>query len=294
MAPKVSVGVPVYNGDPYLAEALQSIADQTFADFEVVISDNASTDGTETVCREVVARDPRFRYVRQEHNRGAARNYNDVLALAAGEYFKWASHDDLIAPTFLERCVGVLDAAPLDVVLVYPKSAFIDAEGRLIEEWEDELDLRMSRPSTRFDTFLRNHEKSHALFGLHRIERLRATRQHGNYVGADAVLLAEIALSGQVWEIPERLFFRRDHPAMSMRANVTDAELTEWFDPSRGTNHVMPRTRLFAEDLRAIGRARMSVGEKARCVWSLASIWGPLYWRVVGGEFKRELKAAVR
>jgi len=294
LAPKVSVGVPVYNGDPYLVEALQALADQTFDDFEVIISDNASTDNTESVCAAFVDQDPRFHYFRQAQNHGAARNYNDVLLRSRGELFKWAAHDDLIAPTFLERCVETLEAAPADVALCYPKSTFIDAEGNEIEEWEDALDLRMDRPSDRFDTYLRNHEKSHLMFGLYRIDKLRQTRLHGNYVGADAVLLAEVVLSGQIWEIPERLFYRRDHPGMSMRANVTPAELTEWFDTTKGTKHVMPRTRLFTEDVKAIGRAPISAGEKARCAWSLLSIWGPLHWRTVGGEFKRELKAVVR
>lgn len=294
MAPKVSVGVPVYNGEPYLADALQSLADQTFRDFEVIIADNASTDDTQGICEAFVTGDPRFQYLRQTRNRGAAKNYNDTLHRARGEYFKWATDDDLIAPTFLEKCVGAFEAAPADVVLVYPKTMVIDAEGNEVEEYEDGLDLRMDRPSERFDTYLRNHDKSNLIFGLHRTGELRQTYQHGNYVGADAVLLAEIVLRGQIWEIPERLFFRRYHEGMSMQANVNDAELTAWFDTDKGRKHVMPRTRLYVEDTKAIARAPISAGEKARCLWSLASVWTPRYWRVVGGEFKRELKGAVK
>ena len=132
------------------------------------------------------------------------------------------------------------------------------------------------------------------MFGLHRLDRLRQTRLHGNYVSADIVLLAEIVLNGQVWEIPERLFYRRYHEEMSLRANVTPAEITTWFDPAKATAHVMPRTRLSTEHIRAISRAPISVDERARCLWSFVSVWGSRHWRTVGGEVKRELGALVR
>ncbi|MEO1346882.1 MAG: glycosyltransferase family A protein, partial [Pseudomonadota bacterium] len=108
-SPRVTIGVPVYNGDAYLAEALDSILNQTFTDFEVIISDNASTDGTEQICRDYAARDDRVRYIRQEKNLGAAPNFNLLVPIARGEYFKWAASDDLIAPEFLNYCVEALE-----------------------------------------------------------------------------------------------------------------------------------------------------------------------------------------
>ena len=96
--PRVSVGIPVFNGERFLAETIESILAQTFKDFEIVISDNASTDRTEEICRSYAARDPRIRYNRNDTNRGAAWNHNRVFELARGEYFKWQSHDDFCAP----------------------------------------------------------------------------------------------------------------------------------------------------------------------------------------------------
>jgi glycosyltransferase involved in cell wall biosynthesis len=294
VAHRVSIGVPVYNGDRYLSEALQSLADQTFSDFEVIVSDNGSTDRTRAIVESFVDRDDRFRYRRQATNRGAAWNFNEVARLATGDYFKWASHDDVHAPGFLARCVDVLDAAPDDVVLCYPRTIMIDAAGSPIGPYQDELDLRSPQPSRRFDAYLRNYTKSNAIFGLHRRDRLMETRLLGNYVSSDLVLLAEIVLNGQVWEIPEELFYRRQHEGMSRLANTTPEEVTHWFDPDKGTDHLMPRSRLFAEDVRAIARASISTGERLRALRSLVTVWGPTYWRTMGGEVKREVQARLR
>ena len=110
--PKLSLGIPVFNGAAYLAQLFECLRAQTFADFEAIISDNASTDGTEQICREVIALDPRFRYRRNRRNIGAAPNFNRVFEQGTGRYFKWTAHDDLLAPTYLERCVQLLEDDP--------------------------------------------------------------------------------------------------------------------------------------------------------------------------------------
>jgi len=106
--PQVSIGMPVYNGEPFIQEALDSLLAQTFADFELIISDNASTDGTEAICREYAARDKRIRCVRQPENLGAAANFQFVLDEAVGEYFMWAAADDVWLPKFIETCMKLL------------------------------------------------------------------------------------------------------------------------------------------------------------------------------------------
>src|SRR5215212_2547350 len=106
--PQVSLGVPVYNGEKYLAEALESLLQQDYADFEIIISDNASTDGTEEICRNFAGRDKRIRYYRNETNIGASPNYNRTFELARGRYFKWCAHDDVCLPAFVRRAAEVL------------------------------------------------------------------------------------------------------------------------------------------------------------------------------------------
>ena len=106
----VSVGLPVYNGARYLPAAIDSLLSQTFEDFELIISDNGSTDETERICRGYAARDPRVRYVRSDVNRGLLWNFRNVLELARAPRFKWMAHDDICAPEFLRRCMEELDA----------------------------------------------------------------------------------------------------------------------------------------------------------------------------------------
>ncbi len=100
--PKVSIGMPVYNGEEFIREALDSLLAQTFTDFELIISDNASTDGTEAICREYTSKDHRVRYIRQAKNLGAGGNFQFVLYEAVGEYFMWAAYDDLRSKDCLE------------------------------------------------------------------------------------------------------------------------------------------------------------------------------------------------
>jgi glycosyltransferase involved in cell wall biosynthesis len=107
--PKVSIGLPVYNGENFIREAIDSILGQIFCDFELIISDNASSDGTEEICRSYAGRDQRVRYYRNEENIGSSGNYTRVFLLAKGKYFKWTAHDDICKPDFIEKCIEVLD-----------------------------------------------------------------------------------------------------------------------------------------------------------------------------------------
>ena len=107
--PKVSVGMPVYNGERYLEAALDSVLAQSFDDFEVVISDNASTDRTEEICKGYAHEDERIKYFRMRKNYGVNYNFNNVFRLSAGEYFKWASSDDVFEHDYFRKAVDVLD-----------------------------------------------------------------------------------------------------------------------------------------------------------------------------------------
>jgi glycosyltransferase involved in cell wall biosynthesis len=267
--PTVSIALPVFNGERHLAAALDSLLEQSYADFELIICDNASDDGTREICESYVARDDRVRYLGADANRGAAWNYNRGLEAATGRYFKWASHDDLCAPTYLERCVEVLDRASDSVVLAYPKTVLIDDEGRFLAPYEDGLDLRDAQPHRRLQALIRNLVMSNAVFGLIRREALQQTRKHGAYISADYILLAELALLGQFWEIPEPLFLRRDHPSMSRRANRTTAELAEWFETGAGARHRSEFLRLLAEYVSALGRAPLPPTDRLRAFSTL-------------------------
>lgn len=127
--PQVSIGMPVYNGEPFIREALDSLLAQTFTDFELIISDNASTDGTEAICRDYAAKDKRIRYVRQAENRGAAANFQFVLDEAVGEYFMWAAADDVWDRQWIAALLPVTKSCQC---LVYGRVATIDGDGQRI------------------------------------------------------------------------------------------------------------------------------------------------------------------
>lgn len=213
--PYVSIGLPVYNGEQYLRETLDSILAQTFTDFELIISDNASTDNTEGICREYADRDKRISYYRNLKNIGAAGNYNRTFELSSGRYFKWAAHDDLIAPEFLERCVAVLDSEP-SVVVCYTREVCIDEKGQPLRKRGNLLNLRSSKPRERFKEYhdlwyKRGFTHANQCFALIKSSALAKTPLIGSYVWSELALGAELLLLGEFYEIPEYLFFFRYH-----------------------------------------------------------------------------------
>src|SRR5687767_8665908 len=118
--PTVSIAIPVYNGENYLRLSIESILAQDYSDFELIITDNASTDGTEAICRDYANRDPRVRYARNERNIGASGNYNKGFELARGKYFRWQAHDDECHRSMTRKCVDFLESASPEVTMVYP------------------------------------------------------------------------------------------------------------------------------------------------------------------------------
>lgn len=263
--------MPVFNGENYLAEAIDSILAQTFEDFEIIISDNASTDGTEKICRDYAARDSRIRYIRQDRNLGAAPNYNKTYAMAVGEYFRWHAHDDVLKNTYLEKCVEALDRDP-EVVLCNSSVAIIDENEKLVEILHDQLQGADSpRPSNRFNAALHRH-KGTDFFALIRRKALEGTALHGSYPGSDKVLLAELVLRGRFCRIEEPLFLNRRHPLQFQKA-VKWADRQAWFDSGPTVKIAIPHWRVWLNYAKAMRREVEDRGERLRCYFFLAEYW---------------------
>jgi glycosyltransferase involved in cell wall biosynthesis len=264
--PRVSLGLPVYNGETYLEGAIESLLTQTYEDFELIITDNASTDRTEEICRGFAERDPRVRYERNPENLGAAGNFNRAFELARGEFFKWAAHDDLNEATFLERCVDSLDASP-EVVLSYPQACIIDNDGNRLEVYDPKLATESAAPEDRFRSLMRGH-KCYEVFGLMRRDVLAQTIVMGAFAFSDGVLLTQLALRGRFEEIPEPLFLARQHENQSM-ALLDQAEAfveyTYWFDSSKRGKRVFPHWRIAKEFMASVWNAPIGLGTKLRC-----------------------------
>lgn len=274
--PRVSIGLPVYNGAALLAEALDALLAQTLGDFELVISDNASTDATEEICRTYAQRDRRIRYVRQEVNRGAMWNFNQVFHLSRGEYFKWAAHDDVCKPAFLERCVEVLDHNP-EIAWCHTQSRHIDGSGNVLARSQERAisyvlpsagetapTRAARRPSERFQAVILGREGCLDSFGVIRREVLLATPLYLPFFGSEKALMAEIALRGRYAEVPEVLFFARIHEQAAGHQQ-TAASQQQFVNPLAGRRWQLARPRMVAAFIRAVRRAPLGRGEQLRC-----------------------------
>lgn len=292
--PRVTIGVPVFNGEKYLRQALDSLIEQTFEDFEVVISDNASTDSTPDICAEYVAADSRFRLVRQATNLGAAANYNHVVILARGTYFKWLAHDDWCEPTFLERCVAELDRSEQSV-LAYTDTYVVDPHDNYMYSDPDRLLPQQASPVGRLVHTLNNLNMVNAVFGLIRADDLRKTGLIGAYVASDYVLMVELSLLGAFLHVDEPLIGRRWHPGGSRQeANPTLADVQAWFDGGVQRSFVVPTSlRLPFEYLKSTLGAPISPPMRLICAAAVLPVVVIVRTRVALGSVRARLQSTL-
>ncbi|MEM3088782.1 MAG: glycosyltransferase [Candidatus Bathyarchaeia archaeon] len=288
--PRVSIGMPVFNGEKYIRQALDSILAQTYQDFELIISDNASTDDTPQICRVYAAKDNRIRYYRNKRNLGATRNFNRVFELSSGVYFKWAAYDDVISPDFLEKCVRVLDQDP-SIVLCHSKTARIDEDGVVVGTY-DSATNDSEKPHERLRVILSKKGFPWMIFGVMRADALRMTPLLRDYIGSDWNLLAEISLIGRIYEIPEYLFFRRDHPDAYTRKHYSKRitanykkESAWWGGNKRMVLIIIPNFRNGLEFFKSVSRAPISWHERLLCYkeitrWFYTEGWRLMKWDV--------------
>jgi glycosyltransferase involved in cell wall biosynthesis len=226
--PLVSVGLPVFNGEAYLEEAIRSVLAQTLSDLELVISDNASTDRTAEICRDWAATDGRVRVVRNPENLGAAPNYNRTFALSRGRYFKWLAHDDRLRPGYLEATVAVLEADPT-VVLCNTTVDYIDERGAPLGTYRSPLGFAAAeQPSERFAALVLRSHSCVDFFGLIRRTALESSLLHGTFHGADRALLAQLALRGRMIQLEPSLVEMREHPNRYTRRRPAAARCQRW------------------------------------------------------------------
>lgn len=268
---RVSIGLPVYNGERYIVETIDSLLAQTFDDFELIICDNASTDHTEEICRVYADRDSRVRYTRNAENLGAAKNYRRAFELSSGEYFRWANSDDVFAPESLACCVEILDQDP-SVVLTYPRTKLIDERGQVISEYEDSLNLQSPKAIERFSELLTKLGLVNVIYGLIRTEILQQTRLLRNFPGGDIPLVAELALYGKFWEIPRFLFYRRLHSEASSSYKDDVSATQEFFDPKTKGRLPFKQWRHLWEHYRSVTHAPLDISEKIHLVYFLMRV----------------------
>jgi glycosyltransferase involved in cell wall biosynthesis len=257
---KLSIGVPVYNGERFLRQTVESLLAQTFRDFELVISDNASTDGTESLARELAASDPRIVYHRHARNLGMAGNYNFLARRAEAPWFKWANCDDLCDPTFVERCLEALDRNPA-AVLAYPRARFIDESGQVLSHIVDPgFPLDFEPAAARLRYVISAGHWVNAPLGVIRRDALLATSLMPPYPGGDYVLLAQLCLLGRFIEIGEPLLGRRLHEKAS--SQLRDARTVHRYVTGReGVS--LPAWYRLRDDAKNLLASKLTLREKA-------------------------------
>ncbi len=244
-SPRLSIGVPVYNGADYIAEAIRSHLEQDFTDFELVVSDNCSDDATPDIINEFVNADSRVTYSRNDENVGGPANFNRLFRLTTGELFTWAAADDRIEPGYLSKVIAMMDADPdvvighSDALLIDPKSepmlemdqGFLGGDGymeaiKLTPPIGDDR-FHSPHPHERIDAVINNNHRNFYIFGIMRRDVMMQTRLHGAFYGGDRTLLVEMAMRGTFRKVQEPLFGSRSHGSNASRSGMDFEQLKQ-------------------------------------------------------------------
>lgn len=283
MTPRLSIGVPVYNGADYIAEAITSHLEQDFSDFELVVSDNCSDDGTADIVNEFVTTDNRVSYSRNDTNVGGPANFNRLFRLTNGELFRWAAADDRIEPGYLSKVIAMMDADPNIVIghsnalLIDPKSepmlqmdqGYLGGDGfmeaiKLQAPAGDER-FQSEQPHERIDAVINNNHRNFYIFGIMRRTTMMQTRLHGAFYGGDRTLLVEMALRGTFRKVDEPLFASRSHAKNSGRNGLNFEELKE-----HGASDLSFAAMVMKGYVNAVKAAGLSKADQRKCMAVIA------------------------
>lgn len=272
--PRVSIGLPVFNGEHYLDQTIDSIQAQTLEAWELIIADNHSTDATEEICRGRAASDSRIRYIRNPRNLGGPANYNLVFHAARAPLFKWASSNDILGPDLLQCCVEALDRHP-EAVAAYPLTHTFSDDIARSQPYPETMKLTAPSAYDRFRAFLHGVQLNNVMNGVIRSEVLRKTALHGTYYSSDICMVAELALRGALIEVDGAVFYRRMAP--DARVENTDVKrLLEHWAPNAKHLPGFQSWRFLGGLAGAVLRAHPGLSDTRR---ALGFVLRLAYWR---------------
>jgi glycosyltransferase involved in cell wall biosynthesis len=259
--PLVSIGLFLYNRDRFLEAVLDSFLNQTFRDFELIISDDGSTDRGEEICRRYAAQDSRIRYYRNQRKMGAAWNVRRVYELATGKYFMQAAHDGMVQPDFLSLCLDALEADD-SLVLAHSLIRVIDEDGHLLENCDDRLRTSSLAPLVRARDLLLKSHRCHPISGLIRRDALHKLPPQGSHAHSDRVLLLQLGLLGRFYEVPEYLFIstRPSSQSLGTMPGTTAARKS-----------TLPEWNVAKAFILSVAHAPLALGQRLRCYGLIAS-----------------------
>jgi glycosyltransferase involved in cell wall biosynthesis len=272
-APEISIGMPTYNAETTVREAVGSVLDQTFANLELIICDNASTDGTWRIVEELARLDSRIVVVRRPVNIGANANYSDTFRRARGPYFKWASSNDVMDRVFLQTCVEYLEQHP-DYTVACPSAWTFSGDLTNCSPYEGDNAYTDDDPVERVKQVTQRMRLNNALNGVIRTEALRKTALIEHYIGADVVLVGQLALLGKIALLDQRLFYRR-MDAASATALKSWQEVVAHHYPSPSGRATLPTWRSHWGWCKTVFLLPLTVGARLRIMqWCLRRmIW---------------------
>jgi glycosyltransferase involved in cell wall biosynthesis len=271
--PVVSIGMPAFNSAATIRSAIDCMLAQSFTDFELIVSDNASTDETWSIIQDYMQRDDRVRGIRQPNNIGANANYTAVFLAARGRYFKWASSNDWCAPAFLQRCIEYLEEDP-STVLVAPRTRIFQHDLESFDEYDRDLACMQPDAVDRFIDVASRMALNNVVNGVVRADALRRTRLVEHYPGADVVLVADLALGGRIALLPDPLFYRRMDKATATHL-MSDQAVHRHHYPVDTWRAVLPSWRLAAARFRVVLAAGLPRRDTIRALkWVLRQT----YW----------------
>ena len=289
--PKVTVGLAVYNGENHgLRECLESILEQDYANIEVIISDNASTDHTAQLCLEFAAKDHRIRFYQHETNLGAVKNFYRVLHLCTTPFFKWADHGDTLKPAYISSCMKrmVNDDA---IVLCYPRTLMVHENGTT-EIANDHVNAVDDSPVDRYLHVISELCYCNAAYGLMRTSMIREIRIGDQECkGADGVILAEIALRGKIAQIDDVLYVTKRDKKWSLGIEEQTARICRMNTPNDMNRGItFPFCRMVGEYLQTVRFSSLSESDKVFLYEQTMKIPGRTYFPRMRDEIKRAIE----
>lgn len=280
--PSVTIGMPIYNEERFLKEALHSLAAQDYPNLTVIISDNASTDRTGEIAETFARDDDRFVYARCEENVGVAENFRRVTDMTDSKYFMWAAGHDLWSPNLISACVAALDQSGVGSIAVAP-SWWIDQDGQRDDRDTSYPDIGTKGVFSRFFTVLWGN--MHPVLGLMRADFLRTTRNVQTFAGADLVLLTEMNLRGPFVSVPNTSWQRRDVRAKESHEERMERYTGDEYGQSKGSvDQRFPLLRLPFALVRAIWESPQPILTRVLLVLALLPV---MPFRYIAGRRKR-------
>ncbi|MBB5872084.1 glycosyltransferase involved in cell wall biosynthesis [Allocatelliglobosispora scoriae] len=282
----LAIGMPVYNRAAYLERTLACLRDQEYADIEVLIADNASTDDTFEVAKAAAKEDPRIRVIQHAENMGAIPNFNYVFHHTTAPYFAWLASDDMFDPRFFARMVAMLDARP-DAVCAMSQVQLIDGDDQPIDGVDENVRSDDPDPAVRFADFAGWGHFCQFTFGVTRRSAMLQTGLMPKFWTGDRLYCAELALTGPMLRDQERLYFIRQHLDRATRAmgRKDNSAVNAYLTPNGSRAFVLH----YAKELRAsIERAPITEAQKRDCRKAL-NVWALRNWSKLGRSTGRRV-----